>query len=155
MFSERVNVEFISTLGYQTPDGMSEHDELCKSCFNNIKNTQVKAKLRFKNEGKYVKELDVAKNIIGSYIPIWALIVAMNLGWRYGPLSGLTHFFVLYTVIIFGTIFIREGSDTASLLLTVLGLIMIVSSFPLHGLITWYFIKKHNARVRANRLTSS
>ena len=155
MLGKQVDDEEILRYGFQPPDGMSKHDKLCQSCFNIITNTQVKAKLRFKNEGKYVKELDVGKNIFGSYIPIWALIVAMNLGWRYGTLSVLTNFFVSYTLIILGVIFISEEMDIVSLYHTVLGLIMIVSSFPLHGLITWYFIKKHNARVRANKLTSS
>ena len=151
MFGERIDEEFISALGYQSPEGMSKHDKLCKSCFNNIKNTQVKSKLQLKTE-KYEKELPVVENIFGSYIPIWSLIVFYNLGTKYGTLSLVTHWIMVgcIFVIIFLT---SDYSDniTSSEYINPIGIAGLISIFPLHGLITWYFIKKYNARVRANK----
>lgn len=138
-FDKRVDTMSILADGYQPPEGMSKQDRICKDCFNNIKNTQEKIQVK-----KYVKELDVTLNIIGSYIPIWNLIVAMNLGWRYGTLSVLTHVVVLYGLIIMGSVLVNTDNIG-------LGLLLIFSSLPMNGIITWFFIKKHNDRVKANK----
>jgi len=112
---------------------------------NNIKNTQVKEVLI--ESGKYEKELPVRKNIIGSYIPGWAFIVMMNLGMKYGTLALLSNIALVWGGGIIGSVLISADD----LYIAVIGLVLILSLFPLHGLITWYFIKKHNARVRANK----
>lgn len=130
--------------GYMSPKGMSKHDKLCRSCLDNIKNTQVK---EIQLKGKYVKELPVKKSIIGSYIPVWALMVAIDLGWRYGTLLFLSNIALIWGVGIIGTALTYSDN----FYMEMIGIVLILSIFPLHGLITWYLIKKHNARVRANK----
>ena len=97
--------------------------------------------------GKYERELSYKWNIIGSFIPIWALLVSINLGWKYGTLSMLSNMGVLYGVIFLGASLIGIQND----LTNVIGLLLIFSCFPLHGVIIWYFIKLHNNRVIENR----
>ena len=154
---------------------------------------------RFK--GKYERELPVRRNVIGSFIPIWNIIVLTNLGWRYGTLAILTitlvsfallGLFILFGVIL-GIIDYDDGhfyppklshmplddmsadcmswddqlGDCETVSMTEMEFVMtnvmpsvmisvlIIAYLGLQGLITWYFIKKHNTRVRANNSSIS
>jgi len=97
--------------------------------------------------GKYERELSYKWNIIGSFIPIWALLVSINLGWKYGTLSILSNMGILYGVIFLSAGLIGIQNDFTS----GIGLVLLFSCFPLHGVIIWYFIKLHNNRVIENR----
>ena len=140
---------------------------------------------RFK--GKYERELPVRKNVIGSLIPIWNIIVLTNLGWRYGTLTILTVTLVFFALLGFFTLLgvilgIDDNYDDVYLddltydcmssddqlgdcepvsmtemtwimtnvMRNVMPSVLIIVYLGLQGLITWYFIKKHNTRVRAN-----
>ena len=111
--------------------------------------------MRFKNKmknsfsGKYERELSFKWNIIGSFIPIWALLVSINLGWKYGTLSILSNMGILYGVIFLGAGLVETQNDVAS----IVGVVLVFSCFPLHGVIVWYFIKLHNNRVIENKKT--
>ncbi len=115
-------------------------------------------KERFK--GKYEKELPVKRQIIASYIPIVHLFVCVSLGWRYGTLALLItglmgYIFATVVSLIFGLVDLRylvdpDKADTIRLFL-LLGFVVIISWLVLHGFVFWHYIKKHNARVKANK----
>jgi hypothetical protein len=86
---------------------------------------------------RYSKEINIKYAIIGSFIPIWNFFIAIRLGKKYGPLWLLTDFVIISGLSI-SMVFI-ENLD--------LGFIMMISLFPIHGIITYLFIKKYNQRV--------
>lgn len=145
LIEDKFNRKDLTSLSIPIPEDFGLKDKMCSKCFHSKKDNSK----NFLIQGKYERELDYVQNIIGSFIPIWAFFVLMNLGWRYGTLSLLTNYVMIITMVVSGISLI--GNGTAPMLNKSLGIVLLISMIPLHGFITWYWIKKHNARVRANK----
>jgi hypothetical protein len=88
---------------------------------------------------RYSKEINIKYAIIGSFIPIWNFFIAIRLGRKYGPLWLLTDFVIISGLSISMVFIVTENAN--------IGFIMMISLFPIHGIITYLFIKKYNQRV--------
>jgi len=86
---------------------------------------------------RYNKEINVKYAIIGSFIPIWNFFIAIRLGRKYGTLWLITDILTM-NIIALSLVFVEN---------TVLFYVGLISLFPIHGIITYLFIKKYNQRV--------
>ena len=109
-------------------------------------------------KGKYEKEIPVKENIIIASLPILAWIVFIRLGWRYGPIAFLIHAGIvaglatLFYVLMKDTV--EDMTNPSIAFYIIVGGIVALYFFS-YSMAVWYLIKKHNARVIANKNSST